>query len=334
MIGVVLGVIIATWGIGPASGARRRPTPSTTTPTALKISVARPLGRLVPPSGALLGAFVSSTGTGWAADDVTAREAQLGRNFDIDHRFQNWTTPFPTLADGWDIQSGRVPMVTWQPNTTTLDAINAGASDDLLRARARDVAAFGQPMFLRFGHEMNADWYPWGGVNNNTTGRQDGPTKYIAAWRHVHDLFVAAGATNAVWVWCPNRSSIPNLAWNRAQNYYPGDAYVDWVCIDGYNRDATKWRSFTTLFSAIYTTYAGRKPIMIGETSSVEGGAGQKAKWINDAATAMQRRFPSVAAFVWFDTQKNGLDLRIDSSASSLEAFRSLALNPYFRTRP
>ena len=334
MIGVVLGVIIATWGIGPASGARRRATPSATAPTALKIAVARPLGPLVPPSGALLGAFVSSTGTGWAAADVTAREAQLGRNFDIDHRFQNWTTPFPTLADGWDVQSGRVPMVTWQPNTTTLDAINAGTSDDLLRARAHDVAAFGRPMFLRFAHEMNADWYAWGGVNNNTPGRHDGPTKYVAAWRHVHDLFVAAGATNAVWVWCPNRSSIPNLAWNRAQNYYPGDAYVDWVCIDGYNRDATKWRSFTTLFSTLYTTYAGRKPIMIGETSSVEGGAGQKATWINDAATATQRKFSSVAAFVWFDTQKNGLDFRIDSSASSLEAFRSLALNPYFRTRP
>jgi beta-mannanase len=299
-----------------------------------KVSAPRPLGKLVPPSGALLGAFVSSTGTGWAAADVTARETHLGRTFDIDHRFQNWTTPFPTLADGWDIQSGRIPMVTWQPNTTTLDAINAGNSDDLVRARARDTAAFGQPIFLRFAHEMNADFYPWGGVNNNNTGRHDGPSKYIAAWRRVHDLFVAAGATNAVWVWCPNRSSIPNVAWNRAQNYYPGDAYVDWVCIDGYNRDATKWRSFTTLFSAIYATYGGRKPIMIGETSSVEGNAGRKAAWINDAGAVIQQRFPSVAAFVWFDTQKNGFDFRIDSSESSLQAFRSLGQNPYFRTRP
>lgn len=333
MIGVVLALIIATWSVGPASGARRRPPPSTTTSTVPTVPAPRPLGKLVPARGALLGAFVSSTGTGWAAADVTARETQLGRTFDIDHRFQNWTTPFPTLADGWDVQNARIPMVTWQPNTTNLDTINAGANDDLIRARAHDVAAFGQPMFLRFAHEMNADWYPWDGVNNNTIGSHDGPSKYIAAWRHVHDLFTAAGATNAVWVWCPNRSSIPNQTWNRVENYYPGDAYVDWVCIDGYNRDATKWRSFTTLFSTVYTAYATRKPIMIGETSSVEGVAGQKATWINDAAAAMPQQFPSIAAFVWFDTQKNGLDFRVDSSASSFQAFRSLALNPYFRTR-
>ena len=336
MIGALLALIVATWSVGPASGARRRPRTSTTTSPVPMVPAPRPVGKLVPPRGALLGAFVSSTGTGWTADDVTARETQLGRTFDIDHRFQNWTTHFPTPADGWDVQNGRIPMVTWQPDTTNLDTINVGANDDLIRARAHDVATFGQPMFLRFAHEMNADWYPWDGVNNNTAGRHDGPAKYIVAWRHVHDLFVAAGATNAVWVWCPNRTSLPNAAWNRAQNYYPGDAYVDWVCIDGYNRDAMHWRSFTTLFSTVSAAsaaYAARKPIMIGETSSVEGGAAKKAAWIDDAAVAMQQRFPSIAAFVWFDTQKNGFDFRIDSSASSFQAFRSLALSSYFRTR-
>jgi endoglucanase len=291
-------------------------------------------GALVPARGALLGAFVSTSGTGWAADDVTGREAQLGRRFDIDHRFQNWTVAFPTPADTWDVDHGRVPMITWQPDTASLDAIAAGSFDDLIRARAAGVAAFGHPMFLRFAHEMNADWYPWSGTQANSRGTTDAPAKYVAAWRHVHDLFVAAGATNAVWVWSPNRLSVPNTAWNAAVNYYPGDGYLDWVGLDGYNRDPAHWRSFTTLFTPLYTEFANRKPIMIGETASVEGlTAAEKATWITAARTAMKNRFPAVAAFVWFDTRKSGFDWRVDSSPASLTAFRALAADPYFHTR-
>lgn len=334
-IAVVLGLSIVAWQVVPASGSRHVGPAATDRPVASAPAGASPTGPLVPPAGVLLGAFVSTTGTGWSADDVAARERQLGRRFDIDHRFQNWTTAFPTFADSWDVQSGRIPMVTWQPNTTTLDAINHGSADELIRARARDVANFGHPIFLRFGHEMNANWYPWTGVRNNTPGRHDGPTKYVAAWRHLHDLFVAAGATNTVWVWCPNRSSVPNTRWNGAANYYPGDAYVDWVCVDGYNRTASKWRTFGELFSNFSAPHAARKPIMIGETASVEGATeDRKAAWINDARRATETKFPAVAAFVWFDTRKQGLDWRIDSSPSSLAAFQALGLDPYFHTRP
>ena len=334
VLAVVIGISIAASQVVPAAGSRNSARAAIGAIRA-STTAARPTGPLVPPNGALLGAFVSTTGTGWSADDVVAREAQVGRRLDIDHRFQNWTTPFPTLADGWDVQNGRIPMVTWQPNTTNLDAINGGAFDDLIRARAHDVATFAHPMFLRFAHEMNANWYPWDGPHNNSPGTHDGPAKYVAAWHHIHNLFAAGGATNAVWVWCPNRSSVPNARWNAAANYYPGDSYVDWVCVDGYNRTATSWRQFRALLSTFSTTYAARKPIMIGETASVEGTtAGRKAAWIDDARNAMKAEFPSVAAFVWFDTQKRGFDWRIDSSPSSMAAFQALAFDPYFHTRP
>ncbi len=31
----------------------------------------------------------------------------------------------------------------------------------------------------------------------------DQPGEFVAAWRHVHDIFTSVGATNATWVWCP-----------------------------------------------------------------------------------------------------------------------------------
>ena len=289
---------------------------------------------MVPAAGALLGGFLSPAGTGWHQTDVTAREALLGRKLDVDHRYYSWTTAFPTSNDSWDVQNGRIPMITWQPTGTTLDAINTGTYDDRIRTRALAVASFRTPIFLRWAHEMNGNWYPWDGYHNNTPGLYDGPAKYVAAWRHIHDLFVAAGATNAVWSWCPNRASFPTDAWNAYQNYYPGDSYVDWVCIDGYNRIQTDWRTFNTIFTPIYTTYATTKPIMIGETASVEGlTPGQKATWITDTQSAIKQSFPAIAAFLWFDSQANGNDWRIDSSATSLQAFQALALDPYFRTR-
>ena len=92
------------------------------------------------------------------------------------------------------------------------------------------------PLLLRFAHEMNADWYPWDGVRASAPGTHDGPARYVAAWRHVHAVFAAAGATNVRWVWSPNHRSIPAAAWNDAARYYPGDDVVDWIGVDGYDR--------------------------------------------------------------------------------------------------
>jgi hypothetical protein len=207
VIALSLALMSGAWFGSTTAGARPGPKPphptttttTTTTPTTtttLPVS-GRPTGKLVPAAGALLGGFMSPAGTGWRQSDVTAREALLGRKLDIDHRYYSWTTAFPTLNDSWDVLNNRIPMITWQPSGTTLDAINAGTFDDMIRTRAQAVASFGHPIFLRWAHEMNGNWYPWDGYHNNTPGLHDGPAKYVAAWRHIHDLFVTAGAAKA-----------------------------------------------------------------------------------------------------------------------------------------
>ena len=294
---------------------------------------ARPAGKLVPPTGALVGAFVDRGLDGWHQSEVTDFERLIGRKLAIDHRYKSWQDAFPGADESWDVANGRIPMLTWEPWGTRLDAIRNGSWDELIRARADGLRDLGSPVFLRFAHEMNGDWYPWDGSHNNSRGRKDGPRKYVSAWRHVHDVFAEEGATNVVWVWCPNRSSFPTARWNDFRRYYPGDAYVDWVCIDGYNFGASEdwslWRSFENVFAPIYDAYAGIKPIMIGETATVESG-GSKAQWIRDAETAMKNRFPDLAAFLWFNIDKGGHDWRVDSSTESLAAFRSLVSDPYF----
>ncbi|TLM74721.1 hypothetical protein FDW81_04725 [Pseudarthrobacter sp. NamB4] len=73
----------------------------------------------------------------------------------------------------------------------------------------------------------NGNWYPWSEqVNGNSAG------DYVAAWRHVHSVVTAAGATNVTWMWNPN---LPYWGSVPLTGLYPGAAYVDAVALDGYN---------------------------------------------------------------------------------------------------
>ena len=289
---------------------------------------------LAPAKGTLLGAYVDNTGH-WVNDataeaGVASFERAIGRTLSIDHHYYGWTDSFPTALERWDVAHGRIPMISW--SGTGLDSILSGRSDAMIRQRAEDVRAFGAPVFLRWGWEMNGNWSSDDGSHNNDPGTTDGPKKYVAAWRHIHDIFTAAGATNAVWVWSPNGTDVPDAPWNHWTHYYPGDAYVDWVGIDGYNwgtsRPWSSWTSFARLVEPIYADYASRKPVMIAETGSAEHG-GSKAAWFDSIRKILPKRFPAIGALVYFEANKE-VDWTVHSSASALASFRALAEDPYF----
>jgi hypothetical protein len=247
--------------------------------------------------------------------------------------FEQWgdEVPFPTQ----DVQAlqgqGVLPHITWEPWKASLSlddpgqirlgTIVSGQYDAYITRWAKAAAATQKPLLLRFGHEFNGNWYPWAtGQNAND------PQKYVQAYRHVHDLFRAAGATNVQWIWTYNNDDVPGDAWNAPSAAYPGDAYVDWVGIDGYNWGTNpswgNWRSVTDLFGAAYAKaqqIAPSKPIMLAEFASADVG-GNKPAWIDDLFQTLPKSFPKVRAFTWFDIQKEE-DWRINSTLASQERF-------------
>ena len=282
---------------------------------------------LVPAHGALLGAFVG-TGT------LSGFETELGRKVAITHNFVGWTDDWTSQLSGM-ASGGRIPLVTWEAWENSVGApltdIIAGSYDSMIKARAQAAKSFGQKFFLRWGHEMNGNWYPWDGSHNGANAAAT--TTYVSAFRHVHDLFVSAGATNVLWIFCPNVDSVPNDAWNQWASYYPGDAYVDWMGFDGYNwgtvQTTSTWQTFPTIASRIYAGLAAKgKPIMIPETASTEQG-GDKASWIAGVLPALEASFPQVKALVWFQMNKE-TDWRIDSSTAARSAFVTMANDSYF----
>src|SRR5260221_13064555 len=111
---------------------------------------------------------------------------------------------------------------------------------------------------------MNVDSMDW---SIQKTG--DTPADYIQAWRRFHDIVVAQGATNVLWVFSPNTITSSTISYNLL---YPGDAYVDWVGLDGYNWGNTQswshWESFSQVFSDSYASLvavAPSKPLMLSE---------------------------------------------------------------------
>ena len=295
---------------------------------------ARPAGRLVPPSGVVLGAYASSgswQGESRALTDVRARQDLLGRPLGIVHHFYAWQDRFPTQLEAADVAAGALPMITWEPHDADLDDIADGDWDATVRARARDLAAFGRPVLLRFAHEMNGDWYSWSGAEQ---GREAAAAEYVRAWRHVHDVVRSEGAANVVWVWAPNNESVPDTPWNAVGRYYPGDAYVDWVGVDGYTGrgDGHGYASFEQLFGAVYDEFAARKPVAVTEIGAgTAGGDAAKAAWV-DGVRRDVRRFPAVVAVVWFDQDKEEA-WQVDSGPAALTAFRRLAGDPYWGAR-
>jgi hypothetical protein len=159
-------------------------------------------------------------------------------------------------------------------------------------------------------HEMNISDSPWwAGHSYNQTGSGIGDTaKFKLAWRRVWQIFQTVGTPNVQWVWSPNYASNPGDAWNNLHNYYPGDQYVDWIGLSGYNWAASRGAvaTFDQIYTAVLTELQCRyaKPIIVAEIGSAPYSTGtppgDKASWVADAYTRLQG-FPLVRAVSWFN---------------------------------
>ena len=235
----------------------------------------------------------------------------------------------PPIAELNAVRSrGAVPLITWEPwawgggmaqPAYALDRIAAGDFDAYITQWGQALASWGQPVQLRFAHEMNGNWYPWAeGVNGNQPG------DYVQAWRHVHDVVAATGASNVDWVWSPN---VPYFGSTDLAGLFPGAGYVNVVALDGYNWGTSaswsSWMSPQDLFApgiAQLRTLAPGLPILIAEVASAEAG-GSKAQWNTDLVSYLAAQ-ADVEGFVWFHMQKE-TDWRINSSDASAAAFNA-----------
>lgn len=326
----------------------------------LSLALATAIGFSVPAqANTMLGAYIKHDG--WSLTDIDKFNADTTKSMAV-------TTLFSTFNMHWDslniqasniVSRGSTPMITFMPysdrHPDMLAAIASGAEDTYINSWIQSFKLWRDSyptdqrpsIMLRFGHEFNGNWYPWG---NNPEGLK-------AAWRHMHAMFEAAGVNDSVeWVWCASATDVDD--YNDMTLYYPGDDVVDWTSLDGYNWGSnyawTSWRSFDEVFSSAYVTLVNNfpdKPVILAEVGSAEEGdipdaswgqygddsdAGQsKSAWIDNMMQRIMTDYPAIRAISWFNTNKE-LSWALNETARSgmpntgLGAYNQQAMNDHF----
>jgi mannan endo-1,4-beta-mannosidase len=245
---------------------------------------------------------------------VSAFTAATGIKPRIVLYYSSWHEKFWTGFAEEANADGAIPFVEIEPAGISLQAITAGGYDKYLRTYAKAVRAFGHPVILAFGHEMNGTWYSWGA--DHVT-----PTEFIAAWRHVVQVFRAEGVSNVTWMWAV--SSV-NRTSSSLQQWWPGAEWVDAVGVDGYY-----YRPSDTFASVIGTTvnqirrFTG-DPILLSETA-----VGPTAGPGKIAGLFAGVRADHLIGLVWFDDAQHDPPIRqnwrLEDSPAALAAFRTAA---------
>lgn len=271
------------------------------------------------PSSIKTGAWL---GYGKTGSLIKQFQSDSGRHLDVMNIYEDWSYSFAILkytvsaADS----NGTETMISWYPHDNTV-SVASGKYDSFLTSFAAGVKAYGKPILLRPMWEMNGNWDAWdigdSHINTNAT--------YIQAWQHIVNIFRAQDATNAQFIWSVNYSSLGTGA--SLTGAFPGDSYVDYVGIDGYNWGVDSaghptWYSFDRLFSGAYATLSAltAKPLLITEMASSEEG-GDKAAWISDAYQQLAAsKYARIVGVFWFNENKER-DWRIESSPTAQQAF-------------
>lgn len=277
-------------------------------------------------------------------EKLTQLQGLIGKKVAIAHYYRGWenlgkpsiVTELQTIRDnGWRpmLSSNPYFFAECQQNGKNLyKTIAGGGCDSFLQKIGSNLKQYGKPLFLRFAWEMNIDSIDW-----STQKTTSSPADFVQAWRRFHDIIASEGATNVIWVWSPNvitPTSIPYAS------LYPGNSYVDWIGLDGYNWGKTQswsnWQSFSQVFLQSYssiTSLAPTKPLMIAEVNTTDVG-GDKPVWYQDMlATQIPNNFPKVKAVLFYNEtrmKQENVNWLINVTPASLQSFMENIQNPMY----
>jgi mannan endo-1,4-beta-mannosidase len=243
---------------------------------------------------------------------LTATEKAAGVNANV-------VSMYYPLGAGLDIASvsaicaaHKFPIIEIDTDNVPLERIVNGSEDKMLSGYALQLGTLQAPVGVDFNHEFNGPWFPWGFQKVKRS-------VFLAAWRHIVTLFRQYGATNVVWIWNPNVTS--QFTIKDLQPWYPGDAYVDWVGLDGYFYSATDTYASVFNYTVSQIRLITKRPIFIVEIGAnpVSGRPRAIASIFEGVA-----KTPGLLGLIWFDYNKNSQhNWYFNNDPTALAAFRA-----------
>jgi mannan endo-1,4-beta-mannosidase len=232
--------------------------------------------------------------------DIQKFEAWEGKKQAVTVYYVSWGSDTAALSkvitNVWAAQN--VLMTTIEPHGIALADIAAGKQDawlDSLVSMYVKAHADNPNLrsYIRFAHEMNGGpAYSWA---------QQSPFDYVRSWWRVWDRFRAAGldSTQVAFVWCPLANDAKGAAY-RMEDYYPRDAYVDWIGVDIYPWEGSATSPTKALPQLTFEQPLNRlaaistKPIMIPEWGVSTSAFG---------LTPMEKSFGIIKLFEYLSTK-------------------------------
>lgn len=266
--------------------------------------------------------LVWGAGVDWREGSLVNFEQRVGHRAHMQMIFSHWGNDynFPTHLKGSIADQGKTMVLFWeavdynrpyfsQPEYS-FDAVLSGRLDNFFRNFAQGARSYGGEVILIPYSEFNGGWFPWGiSVGNNS------PQKLAEAYRYITRFF--DDVPNVKFAWVPNAEAGRD---DRIDLAYPGDAYVDYVGVDGFNFGGGDETTFSQLFhNTLARLAAYGKPTMIFSMGTHEGSG--KAAWIKNALTIELYKYPQVAGWGWFNANKER-DWRLESDPRALSVFR------------
>ena len=108
------------------------------------------------------------------------------------------------------------------------------------------------PILWRPYHEMNGNWFWWGG--------RTGEFSTKALYKQLYDRYVNHHKlNNLIWVWSVDRAHKEEMHYSK---YYPGNDYLDIIALDVYGRD------FKQVYYDSLEALSKGKPMVLGEVGN------------------------------------------------------------------
>ena len=214
----------------------------------------------------------------------------------------------------------RVADLVNMETTVSWSQVASGGQDANIKRWAK--ALKGKDVMVSFSHEPMAKQNShWGTASS-----------FIAAWKHVVKVFNAQGATSVKWVWNVTSDSFRVKSSSRqyGAKWYPGDAYVDYVAGEAYNRVGCGQKnvSFANKIKDIFA-FANQhhKKFVTAEFSS-NAFAG-RAAWIRAAHAFMDNHKNQFAGAFYYNPMHGVCHWHLKTGAE-YSAFRSLVRDSGF----
>lgn len=317
----------------------------------------------LPPAGYLYHSVYPGGKTGEESDvtqdDLRTYEDIVRKNAVWVYFSHNWYQghEFPLATAAWIREAGSIPYIRLMLRSDseqnhaeplyTFDKILNGDFDADLQAWASAARDFGTPLIAEYGVEVNGEWFSWNGMwygagkldGYGDPTIADGPEQFRDVYRHIIQISRDEKADNITWVFHVNNQDIPDEDWNRLEQYYPGDEWIDWLGVSAYGAQTpmeTEWPEFRDLMDAVYPrleALSPDKPIVLLEFGAAANNPlGDQAAWARSALTdIISFRWPRLICFSWWneawpndDNPAHDTTMRVQDNPALAAVFQEL----------